>query len=72
MVFTEFPQQKLLAFKYESFDLAQLASRDTSVSGESYRRKPEFAFSLTTAHMDMSRLRAFIDYFNEKMAKPFR
>jgi hypothetical protein len=49
-----------------------LASRNATVSGKSYRRQPELAFSLTAAHMDMSRLRAFIDYFNEKMAKPFR
>jgi hypothetical protein len=61
-----------LVLKYESFDFAQLGRRDTSVSGKSYRRKPESAFSLTAVHMDMNRLRAFIDYFNEKMAKPFR
>jgi hypothetical protein len=61
-----------LVLKYESFDLAQLGSRNAPASGKSYRRKPEFAFSLTAVHMDMNRLRAFIDYFNEKMAKPFR
>jgi hypothetical protein len=49
-----------LVLKYESFDLAWLASRDTSVSRKSYRRNPEFEFFLTAAHMDMSRLRTFI------------
>jgi hypothetical protein len=49
-----------LVFEYQSFNLAQLVSRDASISGKRYRGKPELAFSLTAAHMDMSGLCAFI------------
>jgi hypothetical protein len=56
MVFIVFFDQKLPVFKHEPFDLPYVMRRHAIIACQPYRRKPELAFSIRAADMNMRRL----------------
>jgi hypothetical protein len=53
-------RQQLLVFKHEALDLPQVLSGDAAIMSERHRLKPELAFPLRRANMDVRWLTRFI------------